>query len=196
LIEFPDGLRFTRPVLSAILSEKLSRYTSGGEMKKKANSCADNRVEEVFTEIVLYENGSALRAHRELFTLPEDAYRPLSEDTIACISAELGNAPDRLHIAAGWETIVRTALWKPNVPGIQEVLFLLDKAGAGRDELKPFSRSDLNDLFPWLYYGKKFDILRRICSMAKAKVEVTSRKFLVYCHLVSEDAGKIVASSL
>jgi hypothetical protein len=40
--------------------------------------------------------------------------------------------------------------------------------------------------------------MRKICSAAKSKIEskIDSRKVLVYCHLVSDETGKIVASSL
>jgi len=66
------------------------------------------------------------------------------------------------------------------------------------EELRPFSHSDINDIFPWLYYSNRFDILRKICNAAKSRIEskIDSRKVLVYCHLVSEGTNKIVASSL
>jgi len=52
--------------------------------------------------------------------------------------------------------------------------------------------SDINDIFPWLYYGKMFDILRRLCHIAKRKVEDNFKKYfiVVECHIIAEDTKK------
>jgi hypothetical protein len=72
---------------------------------------------------------------------------------------------------------------------------LLRKAGAEDDALRPFKESGVDHLFPWLYYNRRFDILKRVCTAAKAMAESRiGRK--VHCHLVSDEEAKIVASSL
>jgi len=50
----------------------------------------------------------------------------------------------------------------------------------------------INDLFPWLYYSNRFDILRKICGIAKTRIEskIDSKTVLVYCHLVSEETAR------
>jgi len=57
---------------------------------------------------------------------------------------------------------------------------------------------DTINLFPWLYYGKRFDVLRKICFAAKTNAErhVRNREMRVHCHLSSADTNRIVASSL
>jgi len=59
-------------------------------------------------------------------------------------------------------------------------------------------KSEIRDLLPWLYYSRKFDILRRICNAARTKAEAkVGRKGLhIYCHLVSDESQRIIASSL
>jgi N-acetyl-anhydromuramyl-L-alanine amidase AmpD len=75
---------------------------------------------------------------------------------------------------------------------------LIKKAGIGDAEIAPFKKSEVGDIFPWLYYGKRFDVLRRVCNTAKTRIEskLERKKLLVYCHLVMDDAGTIVASNL
>ena len=79
-----------------------------------------------------------------------------------------------------------------------DAFFLLRNTGISREELLPFRDSDISDLFPWLYYGKRFDILRKICVAAKTNAErhIKNRDTRVHCHLSSVDTNRIVASSL
>jgi hypothetical protein len=149
-------------------------------------------------EVVLYQGDAARRSHRHLFSLDEACYRSAGDDMVGSVlSVDLEDV-FRLHISAGWEAIVCTALWSSAPPPIHEVISLLKKAGAADEELEPFITADVRDLFPWLYYGNRFDVLRKICNLAKAKTEskLGKRKLLVYCHLVAEEAEKIVASNL
>jgi len=90
------------------------------------------------------------------------------------------------------------ALWTSARPPVFDVISLLKKAGVGEAELLPFKTADINDLFPWLYYGRKFDVVRKVCSVAKAKTEakITGKYVPVICHLLSDDTERIVASSL
>lgn len=89
-------------------------------------------------------------------------------------------------------------MWKTAKPAVGDIFTLLRNEGISSEELQQFKASDINDLFPWLYYGKRFDILRRLCHIAKRKVEGNFKKYsiAVECHIIAEDIKKIVASSL
>lgn len=149
-------------------------------------------------EIVLYLNDTAKHAHQQLFTLADASYTPINGKlTDSIIAAAFGSAV-KVHIAADWETILKVALWTSEKPTSHDVHALLKKMGVAEGELLPFAKSDINDLFPWLYYGKKFDTLRKICNAAKARAEsrIEKKTVLVYCHLVFSEPQKIIASSL
>ncbi len=113
------------------------------------------------------------------------------------LSVDLANI-SKLHISAGWEAMLEAALWTLGRPSVHDVLALLKKAGIGDDEIAPFRKSEVADLFPWLYYGKRFDVLRRVCNTAKARIDskLERKKLLVYCHLSEDHTGRIVASNL
>lgn len=119
-------------------------------------------------------------------------------DLLASVLSAAENGTDRLHIATDWENLLRIALWSSGKPPLFDVISLLKKSGATEAELQPFRKSEISDLLPWLYYGGKFDILRRICNAARTKAEAkTNRKGLhIYCHLVSDESLRIIASSL
>ncbi len=149
-------------------------------------------------EIVLHQGDAAKRSHRHLFALDEACYRSAGDDMVGSVlSVDLEDV-SKLHISAGWEAIVCTALWSTAAPPIRDVIALMKKAGAADEELAPFITADVRDLFPWLYYGNRFDVLRKICNLAKAKAEskLGKKKLLVYCHLVSDEEEKIIASNL
>lgn len=154
--------------------------------------------DEAIREVVLSVHDGAARAHQELYSLKEESYVMSGTDILVSVSSLVEKGFDRLHIAADWENLLRLALWAPACPAIFDVIGLLKKSGATDAELQPFRKSDLNDLLPWLYYGRKFDILRRLCNAAKMKIEAKmNRKGLhIYCHLVSDESQRIIASSL
>jgi hypothetical protein len=161
-------------------------------------SLSDKGQNDVFREIVIFEDESSRESHKALFFLDDVCYRRNDNDIVNTIleAAQIGLS--KLHISAGWENILKIAVWRCERPLIHEVLTLIRKTGVKDEELRPFSNSDINDIFPWLYYGNRFDILRKICNAAKSRIEskIDSRKVLVYCHLVPEGTKKIVASSL
>ena len=161
-------------------------------------SSSDKGQNDVFREIVIFEDESSRESHKALFFLDDVCYRRNDNDIVNTIleAAQIGLS--KLHISAGWENILKIAVWRCERPLIHEVLTLIRKTGVKDEELRPFSNSDINDIFPWLYYGNRFDILRKICNAAKSRIEskIDSRKVLVYCHLVPEGTKKIVASSL
>lgn len=149
-------------------------------------------------EIVICDGEAATKAHKQLFTMSEACYRMADGNILGAISGSVTEDLTRLHISAGWEAMLQVALWTSRRPLLIDVLGLLKKTGISEAELLPFKAADINDIFPWLYYGKRFETLRKIANRAKAKAEsaLEKKKLLVYCHLVAEDTGQIVASSL
>ncbi|HTZ17617.1 MAG TPA: hypothetical protein VMB78_04180 [Dissulfurispiraceae bacterium] len=162
------------------------------------------------TEIVLCDSGAAMQAHRELFRFSRNAYLPVYEsDGNACDAlpslqklVEACNAspacPARIHVAAGWENILRVAAWKADLASVNDIFIVLRNAGVMESELKPFAGSQVADLFPFFYYGKRLDVLKRLCRIACRQIESRIRMGGVRadCHLILEDAPRIVASSL
>ncbi|MBI5640742.1 MAG: hypothetical protein HZA17_09975 [Nitrospirae bacterium] len=159
----------------------------------RENACAD-----MVCEIVLYQGEGARRAHQELFSLDAACYRSVGTEITGAVLSAYGQTSNKLHIVAGWEAVLRVALWTSAPLAVHDALALIRKSGAADVDIEPFRRSEINDILPWLYYSKKFDILRRICNSAKAKAEskAGNKKLLVYCHLFSEETGRIIASSL
>jgi hypothetical protein len=153
---------------------------------------------EAYHELVLVQHGISKKVHQELFSFEDSRYIMAGNDILESILALAGQGVDKMHIAADWKHLLMIAFWMPSQPPVFDVMNLLKKHGASDDDLKPFRTSDVDDLFPWLYYGRKFDMLRKICNAAKAKAESrASRKHLhIICHLISEDTSRIVASSL
>ncbi len=151
-----------------------------------------------FREVVLSVNELAARAHRELYSFEDSRYIISGDDLPALILATAEKGADRLHIAADWENLLRVALWSSGTPLLFDVMNLLKRSGASEAELQPFLKAEISDLLPWLYYGGKFDILRRVCQAARTRAEAkVNRKGLhIYCHLVSGESQRIIASSL
>jgi len=159
---------------------------------------ADKDKNDVFREIVIFQDEISRKAHKVLFSLDDACYKRCCKNIVDTVLEAAQSGLSKLHIIAGWENILKLAVWTCDRPLIHEVISLIKKTGVKEEELKPFKNSDINDLFPWLYYSNRFDILRKICSAAKTKIEskIDSRKVLVYCHLISYETEKIVASSL
>lgn len=149
-------------------------------------------------EVVLSLNELSARAHKELYSFEDRRYITGGTDILASILLTAEQGADRLHIATDWENLLRIALWSSGKPPLFDVIRLLKKSGAEEAELQPFRDSEIGDLLPWLYYGRKFDILRRVCTAARTKAEAKANiKWLhIYCHLVSEESRCIIASSL
>lgn len=157
------------------------------------------------TEIVICDSETASQAHRELFRSSDIQYI-ISDKAVSildslsriintyCLSSPLR----KIHLVMDWANILQVSLWQTAKPAVGDIFTLLRNEGISSEELQLFKTSDLNDLFPWLYYGKRFDILRRLCHIAKRKVEDNFKKYfiIVECHIIAEDTKKIVASSL
>lgn len=148
------------------------------------------------TEIVIVSNETSLRAHKDIFKFDEDSYIAPGGDLLEFIAAFEGSV-NRLHIASTWIDFIKLVLWKP-APKKGDLFLLLRDMGIGPDELRPFRDSGMGDIFPWLYYGRRFDVLKKICLQAKTSAEkrMKNKDIRVHCHLVSEDTNRIVASSL
>lgn len=158
-------------------------------------------------EVVLCDSELSRRAHKELYRFSDEVY--VIADTgfgvfdavtqLAGSCAETGGpCPSKIHIVLGWENILRVSSWKAERPGAGDAFLVLKAAGVTDRELQPFKAADINDLFPWLYYGKRFDVLRKVCHAAKHRMEgrLNNRSVRVDSHLIAEDTRKIVASSL
>jgi hypothetical protein len=147
-------------------------------------------------EIVFASDEGSKNAHRELYHLGEQAYVIPADNFIEAIAQFEGDV-HRLHISSNWHDIIRLAVWRAD-PKAGDVFLLLRNIGIAAEELHPFRESDIADIFPWLYYGKRLDVLRKICFAARANVEkrLKNKEARVHCHLTSEDTNRIVASSL
>jgi hypothetical protein len=156
-------------------------------------------------ELVICDSETASQAYRELFRsgdiqyiIPDKAASLLDYLSHIINTYCLSSPLRKIHLVMDWPNILQISLLKASRPSAGDVFTLLRNEGISSEELKPFKASDINDLFPWLYYGKRFDILIRLCHIAKRKVEDNFKKYYiaVECHIVAEDTKKIVASSL
>jgi len=147
-------------------------------------------------DIVFASNEASRNAHRELYHFREQSYIIVTDNLIETITAFKGDL-NKLHISSNWADIIKLAVWKSE-PGVGDVFFLLRNMGITSEELLPFRDAEIADLFPWLYYGKRFDVLRKICFAARTNVEkhIRNKEARIHCHLTSEDTNRIVASSL
>jgi len=148
------------------------------------------------SEVVLASDETAIDAHKELYHFSDESYRVVSAGLLETVGAFDGGM-SRLHISSNWTDIIRLATWRSE-PKAGDAFFLLRTMGISHAELLPFKDANIADLFPWLYYGKRFDILRKICLAAKTNAEkhIKGRDTRVHCHLSSVETSRIVASSL
>lgn len=148
------------------------------------------------SEIVFVSDEASRIAHQELYHFEEKVYIVVAANLLETLAAFRGDLK-RLHISTTWIDIARLATWKSE-PKAGDILFLLRNLGLRSEELLPFKGADVADLFPYLYYGKRFDVLRKICYAAKANVEkhIGNKEVRIHCHLASEETKRIVASSL
>lgn len=148
------------------------------------------------TEIVICDGNISLVAHRELFKFDKEKYVLCDTPPVKCLKEAIGSVSN-VHLSFLWKSLLGVALWKDTVSN-GEVMLLLKETGLDDTELNPFRQGSVNDIFPVLYYGKHFDVLRKVCSYAKkvSQDKLGQLSIQVNCHMVSEETGKIVASSL
>jgi hypothetical protein len=159
---------------------------------------SDNDKNIFFREIVIFQDEISRKSHKALFSLDDACYRQSRINIVDSVLEVAQAGLSKLHISADWENILKVAVWTCDSPLIHDVISLVKKCGVKEEDLMPFKRSDINDILPWLYYSNRTDVLRKICSAAKTRIEsrIDSRKVLVYCHLVSGETENIIASSL
>lgn len=149
--------------------------------------------------VVFSENTAAMDAHKALFRFRDDAYSIVGDNLFNELKRTGDESTLKVHITGGWEFILRLALSSEAGPSRGEVLFLLQSVGLSRDDLKPFDTSDINDIFHYLYYGKRLDVLKRLCRKARKTAEDkfnSNGPVRFDCHLVEPDSAEIVASTL
>lgn len=158
-------------------------------------------------EIIICDSAVAKQAHKELFRYSDDVYVTVDNtenifdiisNTVNLCNAGSQSCPSKIHLVLNWLNLLQVSLWQAKKPTAGDAFTVLKNTGIGSHELQPFKNSDLNDIFPWLYYGKRFDILRKICHKAKKQMEahLKNHSIRVDCHLIAEDTKKVVASSL
>lgn len=158
-------------------------------------------------ELVICDSESSRLAHRELYHFSDEVYILAGDqdnvfDTILgmvnAFNETPATGPSRIHIVLGWENMLRVSSWKLIRPALGDAFILLKNSGVSTQELQPFKTADINDLYPWLYYGKRIDVLRKICHTAKRQMEsrLKNRTIRVDGHLMANDTKRIVASSL
>jgi hypothetical protein len=147
-------------------------------------------------EIVLFDTEVSYGAHRELFRFDPDKYVSCENSPVAFLQ-DISISPGKVHLSLTWENVLGVALWKDRI-NIGETVLLLKDTGLSDAELTPFRNGSINDIFPVLYYGKHFDVLRKVCNIAKKRAQdkLRSSGIQIQCHMVSEEIGRIVASSL
>ncbi|MBF0557845.1 MAG: hypothetical protein HQL08_03585 [Nitrospirae bacterium] len=158
-------------------------------------------------ELVICDGEGSRAAHKELYNFTDDAYFVAGErenvfDMIAgavdTFNTSAAAGLSRIHLVLGWENILRVSSWKSARPAPGDAFIVLKNAGVSQQDLQPFKNADINDLFPWLYYGKRFNVLRKVCHASKKQLEshLKDHAVRVDCHLIEDGGKRIVASSL
>lgn len=158
-------------------------------------------------EIIICDTVVAKQAHKELFRYSDDAYVTgdgaqkifhIISNTVNSCNGESNSCPSKIHLVLSWLNLLQVSLWQAKKPTTGDVFTVIKNVGVSSHELQPFKTSDINDIFPWLYYGKRFDMLRKLCHKAKKQMEcnLKNHSIRVDCHLVADDTKRIVASSL
>lgn len=148
--------------------------------------------------LVIADSMEAMDAHQGLFKLRGDVYKVFPNgEPVRLMNEGIDRGVFHLHISAGWSWVVRMAVWK-DAPLKGDILLMLTDAGLKRDEVSPFAEAAPEDIFPSLYYGRRFDVLRRLCRKARENIEKHLRGIVhrADVHLVNRDINQIVASSL
>jgi len=151
--------------------------------------------ERTASEIVICDSTVSMDAHQELFRLATERYVLCSDSLMACMNDV--NGIHTIHLSLLWGSVLKVALWKEDVT-ISDAIYLLLASGMNDGDVAPFRNGNVDDIFPALYYGKNFDVLRKLCNTARKTAEkrLSGRGPRINCHLVAEDSCRIVASSL
>lgn len=144
--------------------------------------------------IVIAENEQSKKAHQELFHWTDEHYRVVEGLPLETITS-LNGSVERIHITGTWQYLLKLGLWSEKISPADMGL-LLKRLGMPEEELKPFLHAPLDDLFYTLYYGKRFEVLRRLCHHIRRSLQQRFGGLIVDCHMVVPDRPQIVASSL
>ncbi len=154
--------------------------------------------------IVLCDSEISKKAHKELFHYSDDSYKLIESFDVfhkICHILDLLNSNLtllRIHVSFNWNNLLKISLWQEKEPTMGDLFLWLRGIGSKTEELENFKNADIGDLFFYFYYGKRFDILRKVCHSAKRQIEkhLNNNSIKVEAHLVAEDTKRIVASSL
>ncbi|KAF0182362.1 MAG: hypothetical protein FD164_1201 [Nitrospirae bacterium] len=158
-------------------------------------------------EVAVCSGADAALLHQDLYRLADGAYIALTEGTSSFpeLAALIQECEDdrncrefRLHVTVGWEALLHLAAGKNSLRW-PDIFLALKDAGVKPEEMHPFRDAPVVDIFPWLYYAKRFDVLRKLCLSVKRKLDMrfAARDIRTVCHLIGDfGGGKIVASSL
>ena len=146
-------------------------------------------------EIVLCQDISLKGAHQELFNFSDSSYLVINDLRKEILGLNEFKKPLKVHLCVNWHGLLEVILWTDK-PASSFVLRVLKNAGIDEKEIKEFKDTDTLTFFHWLYYGRRFKILRRLCYMAKNIVEEKVRGVRFELHLIAEENSRIVASTL
>ncbi|GBE02488.1 hypothetical protein BMS3Bbin06_01740 [bacterium BMS3Bbin06] len=148
-------------------------------------------------EVVVSEDARSRDAHMEVFRLRRDAYRYMGGDLYGALTRSVVGGALRVHVSCGWKWLLRLTFGRRDF-GKGELVSLLKTAGLTDDDLRPFRTANPDDIFYFLYYGKRFDVLRRLCRSAKRRSEELPETGAakIEFHLVAPEDSRIIASSI
>ncbi len=144
--------------------------------------------------LVIADSEASMKAHQELFRWPEENYMVSEELPFEALKGHVEGA-ERVHIVGSWQYILRVATGSDRI-GPGQLSFLMKRLGLTEEELQPFLAASVDDLFYTLYYGRRFDVLRRLCHHVRRVIQERFSGLMVDCHMVVPDRAQIVASSL
>ncbi len=146
-------------------------------------------------EIVLCQNILSKNAHKELFNLPDSSYFLIKDLRMDILKLNGSEESVKVHICLNWHGLLEAILWTDK-PVSSFVLKILRSAGVDEKEVQEFKDTDTLTIFHWLYYGRRFKTLRKLCHMAKNVLEQKVRGVRFELHLIAEENSRIVASTL
>ncbi len=148
-------------------------------------------------EMVLSEDELSKEAHQSLFRFEDEHYLLCNGDAFEGLTRALKSGAIKVHLSGSWRWILGFATGTRELKR-GDVFYLLKSCGVTEEELRPFREADVEDLFHFLYYGKRFEVLRKVCHRAKNRTEqmLNRQGVSIHCHIVSSLTSQIVASSL
>lgn len=148
-------------------------------------------------ELVISEDEPSKEAHQSLFRYRDEHYLLCKGDAFESLKDAIERGAIKVHLSGSWKWILAFATGQRE-PKRGDVFYLLKSCGVTEDELRPFRGADVEGIFHFLYYGKRFEVLRKVCHRAKNRTEQMLGKegISIHCHIVSSVTSQIVASSL